>query len=76
MTEMQVSVIVFGLLGLFFLGQSTVGGLIRLFSKRLTLGFVIANAMACGLFLLLSFAASIWEIQGLKWSDVVSQLLS
>ena len=76
MTIAQVLVLVFFLLGLFFLGQLTVGSLIRLFSKRLTLVFVIANAVAFGLFMLLSTAASLWDILGLEWSDITSAFFS
>ena len=74
MTEMQASVIIFGLLGLFFFGQFTVGSIIRLFTKRLTLGFMVGNALACGLFLFLSFAANIWEMQELSWNNIYNQL--
>ena len=74
MTEMQASVIIFGLLGLFFFGQFTVGSIIRLFSKRLTLGFMVGNALACCLFLFLSFAANLWEIQELSWNNIYNQL--
>ena len=75
MTGMQASVIIFGLLGLFFFGQCTVGCIIRLFSKHLTLGFVVGNALACGLFLFLSFVANIWAIQGQSWNNIINQLL-
>ena len=76
MTIAQVLVLVFFLLGLFFLGQLTVGSLIRLFSKRLTLVFVIANAMAFCLFMLLSTVANLWDILGVEWSDITSALFS
>ena len=76
MTGMQFSTIIFGLLGFYFLGQCTIGSIIRLFSRRLTLRFVFSNALGCSLFLFLSFAANIWEIQGQSWDDIVSQLFS
>ena len=76
MSIAQVLVLVFFLLGLYFLGQLTVGSLIRLFSRRLTLNFVLINALAFGLFMFLSTVANIWEILGLQWSDITSQFSS
>ncbi|MET4694487.1 hypothetical protein [Endozoicomonas lisbonensis] len=70
MTIAQVLVLLFFLLALYFLGQLTIGSLIRLFSKRLTLGFVVMNALAFGLFILLSTVANLWDILGVEWSDI------